>query len=260
MLDQALQPIHPVLWNRIPLPSFSSPEPSNQSPPDTYNLQMQTLSPDISTSSSSGGTPFESHTLHDMFLNLPESFDNIRTVQNVPRPTDHPRRPTKACRECKRRKVKCGENKNVQFHEQRGRSALLTQDQCHRASRATTSELLDELRATKMELFKKDEELKEMRFEIERLKEDKKELLERLGHPSVRVSGCCAYLTHSDDLTPHQATSYIQHGIWYKDEECGESPTVLYERCLFDVDTHHRRSTVRVVTRLQHFTNSDRCG
>lgn len=48
----------------------------------------------------------------------------------------------------------------------------------------------------------------------EKLEKDKKNLLERLGHSSVRVSACCAYLVHPDDLIPHQATYYMQNGIW----------------------------------------------
>ena len=214
MSDQAPQSTHPIIWNRIILPSFSSSEPLNHIPRDTYSLQMQALNPDKFTSSSSGGTPSESSMLHDMFPTLPEEFEDIRTVQNVPRPADHPRRPTKACKECRRRKVKCGENKNVQFHEQRGRNALLTQDQCSRASKTTTSELLDDLEATRMKLFKKEEELKATGVENARLKKENHELLELLGHPSARVSRCCAYLVRSDDLTPHQAISYIQHEIW----------------------------------------------
>jgi hypothetical protein len=72
-----------------------------------------------------------------------------------------------------------------------------------------------------MDLFKKEEELKKMKVGIARLEKEKegllherKELLERLGHPPVRVSGCYAYLVHSNDLNPHQATSYVQHGVW----------------------------------------------
>ena len=48
----------------------------------------------------------------------------------------------------------------------------------------------------------------------EKLEKDKKNLLERLGHPSVRVSGCFVDFVHSDDLIPHQATYYMQNGIW----------------------------------------------
>lgn len=79
--------------------------------------------------------------------------------------------------------------------------------------------LQEELDATRLALFRAEEKSKVMSAKIarleddkEQLEEDKKELLERLGHPSVRASGCCAYLVHSDDLTPHQATSYTQHG------------------------------------------------
>ena len=221
MFHQAPQSARPIIWNRIATPSSQSPEPLTHIPRDAYGLKMQSLSPDIFTSSSSVDTPSESSMLRDMFLTLPDGFEDIRAVQDAPRPADHPRRRTEACKECRRRKAKCGENKNVRFHEQRGRSALLTQDQCHRASKATRSEQLDELGATKMNLFIKEEELKEMKVGIARLKKEKeellnerKELLERLGHPPVRVSGCYAYLVRSDDLTPHQATSYFQHGIW----------------------------------------------
>ena len=93
---------------------------------------------------------------------------------------------------------------------QQERSASLTHDQCHNVP----SKVREELDATKLSLFRAEEQCKVMSAKIARLEKDKKNLLERLEHSSVRVSACCAYLVHSDDLILHQATPYVQHGSW----------------------------------------------
>lgn len=223
MSDQALRPQpESIIWNdTIPshLSSFGSP---NHTSLEAHSLGNQYRSLDTATSRFADGSLSGSPTLGNIFFAPLEEREDQPIFLGVSGATLQPgTSKTVACESCRKRKRRCGVKDDVQRRNERGRSALLMQDQCHRASKATRSELLDELGATKMNLFIKEEELKEMRVwtarlekEREGLLKERRELLERLGHPPVRVSGCYAYLVHSDDLTPHQATSHVQHGIW----------------------------------------------
>jgi hypothetical protein len=119
MSAQAPQSAHTTIWDPIYSPSGSSSPASDYISLETHSSDMRNFSLAKLTSFPSGGLPSESLTLDDTFLTtLSERCADIPTVQIVPRQNYHPRRTTKACEDCRRRKVRCGERQSVQFHEQ----------------------------------------------------------------------------------------------------------------------------------------------
>jgi hypothetical protein len=211
-----------IVWNDMTSSScFSSRAPGHTSL-ETHSSGNQSRDLDTSMSPYAGGSNSGSPTPGNIFSTSSAEYGDMRMFESVSEAKfQPPKRTTVACRSCRKRKIKCERNTNVQRRKQRGRSAPLTHDQCHKAPSVSKLKLQEELDATKLALFRAEEKSKVMSAKIarleddkEQLEDDKKELLERLWHPSVRVSGCCAYLVHSDDLTPQQAISYIQHGIW----------------------------------------------
>lgn len=200
---------------------FSSQSPDHTSL-ETHSLGNQSRGLDTSMSPSADGSLSGCPKLGNIFPTSSAEYGYMPMFEDLSESKfQPPKRMTIACSRCRRRKIKCEGNKNVQRRRQRGRSAPLTHDQCHKALSVPKPKLQEELDATKLALFREQERAKVMSAEIARLEgyktqleEDKKELLESLGHPSVRMSRCCAYLVHSDDLSLHQTISYMQHGIW----------------------------------------------
>jgi hypothetical protein len=204
MFDHDLRPQpQSIIWNHMTASSCFSSQSSGHTSLETHSLGNQFRDSDTSTSPYAGGSDSGSSTPGNI-------FSTSSAVQSISEANCQPRKRKRvACGSCRQRKTKCEGNKNVQRQRQQGRSAPLTHDQCQNAPYVPKPKLQEELDATKLALFREKEKSKVMSAEIARLKEVKQELLERLGHPSVRVSGCCVDLVHSNDLTPHQATSYM---------------------------------------------------
>jgi len=185
MLDRALRPPPQlIIWNDIfPSSHFSSGPPGHISL-EVYSSGNQSCGLDTSTSSSAGGSLSGSPTLDSIFFTSSEEREDLRTFRSVSETTRKPqKRKTVACRSCRQRKIKCERNENVWRRKQQRRSAPLTHDQGHDAPSVSELKLKEELDATKLALFREEEKFKVMSATIARLEEDKRGLLERLGHP-----------------------------------------------------------------------------
>ena len=193
MSDQALRPqLESIIWNDMinsHLSSFGSP---NHTSLETHSLGTQYRSLDTATSRFADGSLSGSPTLGNIFFVPAEEREDQPIFWGVSGATLQPRTSkTVACESCRKRKRRCGVKDDVQRRNERGRGALLTHDQCHRVSNATTSQLRDQLNVAYMELFRKDERIKKANADSTKYKKTSWELLERLWQTPDTVSKYC---------------------------------------------------------------------
>lgn len=197
MADQACQPTQLSIWNDIiPSPCLSPGQPIDMLL-EARGLQIH--SPDAVTNSSMSGSPPGSSTVPTISSTHTARRKETGVLHKITGTTSELRSRMKtACRNCRRRKVRCGRNEKVRLRGERGRSSLLTHDQCNLASESTTSTLQGKLDTAMMELFRRKEELKTMGEENNRLKKENHEYFLILQGASASVSTLFAHVAHAN--------------------------------------------------------------